>query len=208
MDDGFGTLYNHGKYKDWKDWYDNGPGSEHFKRSLLKRRDKMEDAPNLLESAKKPQWQPKFKNGPVRDDDVPTDANKEKSLPYLHKGPMVTGVKKETECCKDIKPENLIHGPDEIALNGDDAFGSRLCGRCGAMSDKKHRDNCQSGIGSYERYNDDPGQDIWPRNKAVTVHVRKISNGYVISVNGEKQIFYANDTVIVTLFKRLLDELS
>jgi hypothetical protein len=101
----------------------------------------------------------------------------------------------------------IVHGPDTEHSpccdppkdqTGHDAFGIRLCSVCGKMSDKAHRSECTS-----TEYNDDP--ERWPQD--IELHVRKISNGYVVSVDHGEQTFYAHDTVIVVLFRDLLKKL-
>jgi hypothetical protein len=122
----------------------------------------------------------------------------------------------------DIPGKIIFHGPQSVedakheaqealaGLDGHDAFDIRLCGCCGVMSDQEHRNNCQDFPPGHDDredlYFDD--QYVVDRDKELEVHIRKISNGYVVSVNDEEQIFYAHDTVVVVLFKDLLGKLS
>jgi hypothetical protein len=228
---------NGGFYKDYDDWYDNGPGSENFKRSQRA----LNNLANRIVS--------KIKTGgsKMSDDGFETWRNSEKEKEYVvgggysdsdflfnpetNKSTGEVGPRfedpVEKECCKDtvkinsmpdIELGNIklgkmnLHAPQSVEdakyeaqeeLDGHDAFGIRLCSVCGKMSDKAHRSECTS-----TKYDDDPGLYGVDRDKELEVHIRKISNGYVVSVNDEEQIFYAHDTVIVVLFKDLLSKLS
>jgi hypothetical protein len=234
---------NGGFYKDYEDWYDNGPGSENFKRSQRA----LNNLANRIVS--------KIKTGgsKMSDDGFETWKNSEKEKEYVvgsgyadndflfnpetNKSTGKVGpryLKKDPLSWEDETPDKdikvavdpvekkpivgpaapiptIVHGPDTEHSpccdppkdqTGHDAFGIRLCSRCGIMSDKSHRVKCA------EEYDDDPGLYLVDRNKELEVHIRKISNGYVVSVNDEEQTFYAHDTVIAVLFKDLLGKLS
>ena len=121
----------------------------------------------------------------------------------------------EEECCKDtvkinsmpnIKPGKIVsYGPD-VCCSGSDhkpdpktghyAFGIRMCKGCGVMSDQAHRDDC-------EEYDDNPEL---PRMD-LEIYIKKISNGYVFSFEGE-QIFYVSKAAVLAKVLSIIKDME